>query len=317
MTKEPKHCKRKKYNLNDYYFDNINSQEKAYYLGWLISDGWVDKNRTVKDKSGKLCEWSSNRIHLKLQVKDKMIIHNLKRAIEFDGKIITRTNSRNGRKSDTVEIYFTSYLMRKTLKKYGIIPKKSGYEIFPRISKKYLPGLISGLFGGDGSVGIVRDKRVKNKNLGYRLKSDFCGSYNLLFELRRHLLCNNILNKEASIYREGKTGQLYRFCLTKSETLNLYNWIKKNKTPFLKRKEDVIKKFLKYYNNKPKIKSPNQKSIILTDTKTGKKYKFSRIADASRFAGYSQGNAISTIISRNQKLIKGQYTYKTKKKKAI
>jgi hypothetical protein len=317
MIIEPKHCKRKKYNLNDHYFDEINSQEKAYYLGWLISDGWVESDRITKDKSGKFCKWHSNRIHLKLQIKDKTVIYNFKKAIEFDGKIIERTNSRNSNKNNTVEIYFTSYIMKKVLKRYGIIPKKSGYEKFPRISEKYLPGLISGLFGGDGGIGIVRDKRVKDKRLGYRLKSDFCGSYRLLFELRKHLLCNGVLNSEKTIYREGKTGLLYRMCLTKSETLNLYNWIKKAKAPFLKRKENVIKKFLKYFKNKPEIKSWHQRNITLTDVKTGKKYKFDRAVDASKFVGYAYNAGISTAILRNQKLIKGRYTYKVGKLKIL
>lgn len=297
--------------LNEKYFDKIDSQEKAYFLGWIISDGWIGGTEKHTLKNGKVAYYIRKNINLKLHTKDSYILEDFKKALEFTGPITSRKNLRKSKVSSVSEIRINSAYMRKTLmNKYGLVPKKSGYEVFPKIPNKFIPGLISGLFAGDGSVSIVRDKRVKNVNLGYRVKSDFCGSYKLLVKLREQLLCNGVLNKESTIYREGSSGILYRFCLTKSETLNFYYWVKKFNVPFLKRKEDVIKKFLQYFKTKSKAKPWHQRSIVLTDVKTGKKYKFSTIKNASKFAGYSCQAGISTAISRKQKLIQGRYEYK-------
>lgn len=34
---------RRTYTLNENFFDKIDCEEKAYFLGFLYADGWVDK----------------------------------------------------------------------------------------------------------------------------------------------------------------------------------------------------------------------------------------------------------------------------------
>ena len=60
----------------DNYFSKIDSSEKAYWLGFLFTDGAVDENK------------GSKRIRLQLQQKDISILEKLKECLQLDSKII-------------------------------------------------------------------------------------------------------------------------------------------------------------------------------------------------------------------------------------
>lgn len=126
------------------YFSIIDSPIKAYWLGFLFTDGSVDHYK----KTG--------RIRLQLQEQDKEILEKFKEDLQLDCKIIydVRPNS------TCCSVEFVDEQIFNDLGKYGIVPRKT-YEIsnipYDKIPKEYLTSYALGLFDGDGSLSYSND----------------------------------------------------------------------------------------------------------------------------------------------------------------
>lgn len=140
----------KKYNINENFFDHIDSEDKAYFLGMLFSDGNVSK--------------SSNSITLKLHNKDIDILNKLSKLI---GKEYLYYSDNNA------ILKFSSKNIKEKLINYGCIPNKSLILKYPDIEKSLNKHFIRGYFDGDGSIS-------KSKNNNYHVSiistNDFCNS---------------------------------------------------------------------------------------------------------------------------------------------
>lgn len=141
------------YNLSEYYsydinkhssrincditfFDNIDTEEKAYILGFLLADGWI----TSDGKYVGFCVTES----------DVDILEKIKAALKSKSKIATPTNSGfKSRPRKTLEI--GSIYLVKALVNLGVTTTKSYDARLPTISKHLLLHLLRGLFDGDGS----------------------------------------------------------------------------------------------------------------------------------------------------------------------
>lgn len=124
--------------LKNDYFSAIDTPEKAYWLGFLFTDGSVDKYR----KTG--------RIRLQLQEKDKEILEKFREDLNIESKIIydIRPNS------TCCSVEFVSDEIFNDLQKYGIIPNKTyNAQSIPynKIPQEYWPSFTLGLFDGDGN----------------------------------------------------------------------------------------------------------------------------------------------------------------------
>lgn len=126
------------------YFSNIDSPIKAYWLGFLFTDGCVDHHK----KTG--------RIRLQLQKQDLEILEKFKEDLGIDGKIIydIRVNS------TCCSVEFVNEQIYNDLLKYFIIPNKT-YEIdcipYNKIPSEFLSSYALGLFDGDGGLSMSQD----------------------------------------------------------------------------------------------------------------------------------------------------------------
>lgn len=124
--------------LKDDYFSVIDAPEKAYWLGFLFTDGNVDN---LKQK----------RIRLQLQEADEEILIKYKEDLGIGGKII-RDERPN---SVCLSVEFTSSQIFDDLEKYGIVPRKTyKTEHLPLslIPEEYQTSFLLGMFDGDGCI---------------------------------------------------------------------------------------------------------------------------------------------------------------------
>lgn len=124
--------------INNNYFSKIDSHEKAYWLGFLYTDGSVDHYH------------HTGRIRLQLQEQDKEILEKFKECLQIDSKIIydKRVNS------TCCSVEFVSEQIYKDLINFGIVPNKtytSKHIPFEKIPKQYITSFLLGLFDGDGN----------------------------------------------------------------------------------------------------------------------------------------------------------------------
>lgn len=131
--------------LNENYFNNIDTPNKAYILGWIISDGYVNTNKLI------------------FNIKDLEILELIKTELESEHKI-SKTSSFDKRTNKTYEGYslqICSKKLIKSLNKLGIYQAKSFTVELPRIDETLYPHLIRGIFDGDGHIGIGKQKSGK------------------------------------------------------------------------------------------------------------------------------------------------------------
>lgn len=131
------------------YFTNIDTEEKAYFLGFIFADGCVYKNQ----------------LSLEIHSKDKELLEKFKDELNLNSKISIRRREN----TETCCIRASSSKLIQDLEKYGIIRNKT-YQTshLPNINQKMLPHFIRGLVDGDGWI-------TKDKNGRYHV--GFC-SYN-------------------------------------------------------------------------------------------------------------------------------------------
>lgn len=131
----PIHYKGVNKNLKEDFFENIDSEEKAYLLGILFTDGSVRDYRGCKQ------------IRLQLQARDRVFVERIMRLLQVDSKL--QYDSRPGKEAYGFE--FASEKMFNDLAKYGIVPNKTKKTTsFPWVAQEYKIPLLRGLFDGDG-----------------------------------------------------------------------------------------------------------------------------------------------------------------------
>jgi hypothetical protein len=133
-------------NLNIDYFKEINSNDKAYWLGYICADGNIKK--------------SNNKVGL--ISKDLEVIKGFKEVIESSHSI-SKNSIFDGRTNKTYtgySIQITNELFTKHLINLGVTSNKTNVLEFPNIDEEYYSYFIAGLFDGDGSVSW----RGKNKS---------------------------------------------------------------------------------------------------------------------------------------------------------
>lgn len=230
----PKYSKAKIYNphLDEHFFEVIDTEIKAYFLGLIITDG----NVFIKnDKNNRQAS-----ISITLNLEDEYMLNNFKNIIHSNTSI-----THDGRGCGQIAV--RSNIMANDLKKYGIIPCKTLLTYLPNIDKKYLPHLVRGIFDGDGSI------LFKKNNTRYLHSISFCGSHKLMEDLL------NIFQQQLSL----KTiPQIYDYHDKHLSDLKLQNyndiiqlgdWMYKDATIYLKRKYNIYQSILTHLNGNTEI----------------------------------------------------------------
>lgn len=129
----------RKYPLKEDFFDNINTQEKAYFLGLLYADG----NNSPK----------RNSVNISLQEKDKHILEVFTKLTQ-PLKPLHFVPRRNPKHSDNFRMCLCSKHMSEQLTLLGCTPKKTHTLTFPEwLDKDLVPHFLRGYWDGDGWIG--------------------------------------------------------------------------------------------------------------------------------------------------------------------
>jgi hypothetical protein len=130
-----------KYTINHQYFNELNSSEQSYILGFLWADGHVRK-----DGYG---------VSIKVNERDKDIILYIRDKLESDHRISTVSQ-------DRINITFCSKELASSLNKLGFPHNKTYANHIPNYGVDPL-AFMRGLIDGDGSIWI--DKRSNTWNI--------------------------------------------------------------------------------------------------------------------------------------------------------
>lgn len=188
---------------NEHFFDRIDTEEKAYWLGFLYADGSLSgPTRMYKGK-----EKAYYRIEVSLKKEDKDHLEKLRTSLEMEAPVkISHTNFEN---SDRCRLGWNSKHMFNILCSYGCTPKKSLTLKFPDVSifanKSLIRHFIRGYVDGDGCLSYS-DKQHKRAFLS------ILGTYDMLENMQHWLPLEfelAIYGKEEDVKAlqyQGKTG---------------------------------------------------------------------------------------------------------------
>lgn len=244
------------YPLNHDYFKKIDTEEKAYWLGFIAADGCV----------------SGNTFTLTLSSKDEEHLEKFKNLITP-----TRVLKYYKSKYSPIPLCLLTFRSKRfvdNLINWGIVPRKTFLlDKLPNIDKNLIPHYIRGYFDGDGSI-VVKKHKHSSKYIGYTFS--ILGNKSFLEEIQNHLiqacdltktkinLCKPKKNKITCQYVKGGNPQVYK----------LLTYLYKDSTIFLTRKydkflelkdkvenhtlnkltEEIGIKIMDYYYSKPKVK---------------------------------------------------------------
>lgn len=227
-----------KHTCNDNFFNIINTEKKAYWLGVLFADGNISKNSS---KTGSLFFSSKDKEWVESFIKDINSSNTVK--LESHSKFI---------KSKIWKIQITSKQLYDDLNNLGCTPVKSKTMLFPKLPKKLIPHFIRGYFDGDGTVGIYNN--LKNDNWKI-LKSGFCsGSKQFLESLITYLpIQNKVVNT--------RNNSIYTIQISLNDTIELYKYMYNNHTVCLKRKKIIFEKYLTTYTPRKRFNDYNRPSL--------------------------------------------------------
>lgn len=235
------------YNFNHDFFETIDTQEKAYWLGFFYADGYV-----IRNKEKRIMECG-----IELQKSDIYHLYKFNRSINGNCDIVIRHRKpcdfliQNGCKKEFVQtcrIRVYSKKMCDDLIKHGCIERKTSLLKFPNwMDKKLLPHFIRGYIDGDGSIIPYENTKNNNKNTISLVgaSEDFINDiYKIL-----HNIANRI--EKLSIYKRNLQHYLplYSFAFTKkSDVLMILNYLYKDANIYLDRKYRNYQKIISYYN---------------------------------------------------------------------
>ena len=128
------------------YFDKIDDPKKAYWLGFICADGYINP------KGSKLS----------LCIKDLEILEKFKKDIRSEHTISTRVvfDKRTNKTYKEYMLQITNSIFVSHLLKHGITSNKTNVLNFPKISEEYYSYFIAGLFDGDGSLFIRKNNTI-------------------------------------------------------------------------------------------------------------------------------------------------------------
>ena len=213
---------------NENFFNKIDTEEKAYWLGFLYADGCVHD----KPNGQKL---------ITLVVKDKEVIEKFIRAI--DGNFAVK------KYTDVYGVYLTSKTMFDDLYKLGCVPRKSLILKFPRINLTLQHHFIRGYFDGDGTVFTYKRKGKKKDYVGIGV--GICGTKQMLSTIAIAAPIN-FPNKD-----ERKEGNIWYSSVSGSKkVLVFYNYLYKDATVWLDRKKNKFENYFKERGSETTISHP-------------------------------------------------------------
>lgn len=205
----------RKYKVNHNFFEIIDTEEKAYWLGFIAADGCLSHKCTLK---------------LKLCLKDKKLIEIFKEHIEATYPLYYRSSKLNGKVYYNIALKLSSEKIYNDLIDKGITPRKSLTLKPPKnVPEHLIHHWIRGYFDGDGCVHV--EKRGK-------LRVSILGTKEVLgFILKQTKLNQRIETTKSKTFRFRTSGL--------KKGLQFYHYIYNDATIYLERKKEKFEEYIR------------------------------------------------------------------------
>lgn len=210
---------------NQDYFEKIDTEEKAYFLGLLAADGCNSEEK--------------NRIYLGLQMQDKYMVKNFAKALGKENlsykkprKFFAKKMKRFINSSGCVFFQIQDKKLSNDLANLGIVSRKSLILKFPtgkQVPDHLIRHFIRGYFDGDGCVSRRFNHGACRWTIKFLSSKEFCD--NFCYKIKSILNMDNISSKQ------DKNSKIYGVEFGGNRKVKIFlDWMYKDATIFLNRK---------------------------------------------------------------------------------
>jgi hypothetical protein len=193
-------------------FEVIETEEDAYWLGFIYADGYIADNGQFE-----------------ISLKSNDYPHLLKFAnyCEFDKNKVKQNQKTNFKNSFRTRMSFATQQLKENFLKHGVVPRKSLILTFPTwLNESLYSHFIRGYFDGDGCICIRKNKHSITKTvsllgtkefleviLNYfkfdlkimkKNKKHLTNTYCIVFRKKESIIFLDFLYKKSSIYLDRK-----------------------------------------------------------------------------------------------------------------
>lgn len=222
MTGKPGCGGKRKYNIDDNFFDVIDTESKAYILGFICADGYLIKQSLSQSRG----------VGIDLNERDYNLLVQIKNAMCFSGPIKNTTHG-------MIRISPTSAKLYETLLSYGVTRHKSNdlQPLIINISKNLQNHFFRGYFDGDGSwtlEDVACTSKVGKKYSYIRMRPHLRGTVDFIKWLTE-------MSPVKFYYCVNKTGIAYLSRKVDVEILG--NWMYQDASIYLQRKYERFRQY--------------------------------------------------------------------------
>ena len=223
-----------KYTVNEDFFEIIDTEKKAYWLGFMYADGYINVKRKHQNK----------KVGLALNVVDYERLEAFKKDLNYTGNINVYTSANGYKESTYGRVLISNEKLANDLIDKGCYEKKTNKLTFPSddiVSRELKYHFIRGYLDGDGSVIITFDENNNIKSCGI----GFTGTYEFLNGLKEFLgksslkLDKRYKNRKDNIYSLSIGGAM--------QTIEICYRLYGHATTYMKRKYDKYIELLEGY----------------------------------------------------------------------
>lgn len=238
------------YHCNYNYFETIDTEDKAYWLGFIYADGNVNKARST--------------LRINLQARDNLHLSKLNKCVDGNFNIRIYDEKHGDKMYLMCQILVYSTKIVRDLMDKGVVPHKSNIITFPGLQNDLIRHFIRGYFDGDGSV----CERKHKKGPSDLVCSFTCGSLEFLESLRVILFSNDI----KSYLVKDKRGEKYSLSLAGLQNPDTFlHYIYDDSTVYLDRKYIKKENLYKSLNIEQRLLRQSERtgSINLSEKENG------------------------------------------------
>lgn len=190
-------CQIKKYHVNDErYFRNIDTNLKAYFLGFIMADGSVE-------------DFSSKSLRIKINNIDEELLVKFLEEIDSD-HIIENKHYREDKIFSQIRV--NNNFIFDDLSQYGIIPNKTMSVNPPLLNNDLLKFYYLGLWDGDGGISYSMVQN-KNKKDHKTFKIYLTGTKSNVYGFNKFLMDNGLVNKLYKTHPSSFNGEIIKIVI--------------------------------------------------------------------------------------------------------
>lgn len=169
--------------INSHVFNFVDNEEKAYWLGMLMTDGWIHKAKPAQETHSERYQ-----IGLSLKMSEWDVLEKFKKFVGSQREIQIKTNQlQSGEYRDYGSLIIESKIMFNDLQRYGVVERKSSntkpnLTLIPRELQRHF---WRGCYDGDGGLYY---------GSAGNLTVTYVGDIDIVYKLIAHLYHNQIID---------------------------------------------------------------------------------------------------------------------------